>query len=129
MKDITLSIINALKADPSLVSFVGTRIYRGMKLPTGVTFPAITVSLVSMVPDPTVSLGRARIQVSCWGSSDGITRHVADTVEEAINRTSNTTLSGTFILLVRQLNETTIYEPTTDLFQVPVDLEVRYRYR
>ena len=64
MRDITLSIINALLADTNVYAKVSTRIYRA-ELPVNPTLPAIVVSKIDDIRpnDTDAPYGRSRIQV------------------------------------------------------------------
>lgn len=140
MRDIVLAVITKLKADPAIITAVGTRVYR-RNLPTNPTFPAITVTRIDKIRDKQKSnTGRyadARIQCTAWAASDGIAEDLSEMIADSLNRTVNTALStGTTtnnVYVVSCFDNGGVPDENTDLvpplYMEHRDFMIKYSYK
>lgn len=67
-------VYTLLRANGTVLSTVGTRIYRHGDAPQNVTLPYITWSVISSVPENELSetpkIDQQSVQVNCWDDSD-----------------------------------------------------------
>ena len=128
MRDITLSIVNALLADTNVSTQVSTRVYRA-KLPKKPTLPAIVVTKVDDIrPNDTIeAYGRARIQVTALASSDGLTDNISGLVADALNSVVNTYLTGVIIVSIEDAGAVSDNNPDADTWMYHRDFMVNYR--
>jgi hypothetical protein len=143
MSGIDSALRTVLLSDSGVSAHVSDRIYFDM-FPVGGTLPAITLSLISLIPDPVIpDAWKARVQCSCWSnpvSQNGIKSPaeitaLADAVKTAINRTSiqkevEAWVSGitTFsVQKVRIENTPRFLDPSTDWYHVPIDILIEFR--
>ncbi len=106
----------------TLAALVDNRCYP-IKLPERAEFPAITYFQVSgnenNTHDGYDSTFEARWQISCWGTTYGSAKVLANAVKLALR-----TFSGSLIQTAKKstmANETDFYEPDVKLYHVPVD--------
>jgi len=117
-----------LKSYAGLVSLVGTRIYP-LVLPQNPTLPAVTYFKVSRVggramSSPTPRYIRVRFQFSCWSTSYGGVKGVAEQIKAAL-QDYHGLMGGTHgvtVLDADVANEQDIYEPDTGIYHLPVDV-------
>ena len=128
MRDITLSIINALLADTDVYAKVSTRIYRA-ELPVNPTLPAIVVSKIDDIrPNDTNSpYGRARIQVTTFSTSDGLADDTSGSVADALNQVVNTYLSGVIIVTIEDAGTYSDNNPDAGIWMYHRDFMVNYQ--
>ena len=115
VKDITLSVITALKADPGVAGKVITRVYR-KTLPPNPTYPAIVVSKVDDIRNIDTSTGdysAARVQCTAFASSDGTADELSELVATALHRTVNTFLSSLYVIAIEDAG--TVPDVVTDI--------------
>lgn len=83
------NVYQALRANSTVVSTVGTRIYRHGSAPQDVTKPYITWFLVSGNPVDNVStspcVDKDVIQIDCWSESDTVIETLAYAVRSALD--------------------------------------------
>ena len=115
-----MSIPTALYS--KLSSLVSSRVYP-IKLPQGVTLPAITYFQVSGVKgythDGADGMERQRYQISCWGVSYKVAKELAESVVTSLNGFTGDTVIR--VKMSMKENETDMGDPETGWFQVPVD--------
>lgn len=99
MKDVIAAVIARLMADSDISAQVGTRIYQ-TNFPTGATFPCITVSSISEIPDVFHCTGgvvsadsHQRIQCSIFAQTNGLERFIGKLISDSLNALHDTTLS------------------------------------
>ena len=128
MRDITLSIVNALLADTNVATQVSTRVYRA-KLPKKPTLPAIVVTKVDDIRpnDTNEPYGRARMQVTVLSASDGLTDNISGMVADALNSVVNTYLTGVIIVSIEDAGAVTDNNPDADTWMYHRDFMVNYR--
>jgi len=128
MRDITLSIINALLADTNVATKVSTRVYRA-QLPIAPTFPAIVVSKIDDVRpnDTDQPYARARIQVTTFASSDGLADDICGVVADALNQVVNTYLTSVIIVAIEDVGAYTDHNPDASIWMYHRDFMVNYR--
>ena len=128
MRDITLSIINALLADTFVAAKVSTRVYRA-ELPIAPTFPAIVVSKVDDIRpnDTDEPYGRARIQVTMFASSDGLADDISGLVADALNQVVNTYLTSVIIVAIEDAGTYCDHNPDASIWMYHRDFMVNYR--
>jgi hypothetical protein len=128
MRDITLSIINALLADTTIAGVVGTRVYRA-EPPVSPTIPLIVVSKVDDIrPNDTYeSYGRSRIQVTVFASSDGAADNLSGMIADALNQVVNTYLTGVIIVAIEDAGTYCDHNPDIGIWMYHRDFMVNYR--
>lgn len=111
------------------VPAVSSRIYP-MRLPQGVTLPAITYLKVSGVRKHSLTgpAGSAspRMQVSCWGATYGAAKNLASLVRIAIDGYRGT-MGAIEVGAILLLNEMDLIDPEPGFYQVILDFEVIHR--
>lgn len=134
MRDIVLAVITRLKADPAIITAVGTKVYR-RNLPANPTFPAITVTRIDKIRDGDTNTGRyahARIQCTAWASTDGVAENLAELIADCLHRTTNTILTaGTGTVYVVSVKDAGgVPDENTDipLYMEHRDFTVHYDY-
>jgi hypothetical protein len=147
MSLISFAIQNALKADTAVKAIVNNRVYPDV-LPrinnADPTLPAISVSVVSDIPDINTGCQRtARIQVSCWSNPANVNgvksplevETLAEAVITALHHTdlSKYTALVTFstkhyhVIGQRCINSIRLREQDTDFYHIACDFEIIYR--
>lgn len=123
------AIYNRLSTFSSLITLVADRIHP-LVLPQNTAYPAITYSKVSgvretaMVVDPGVA--HPVFQFSCWDLSYSAAKDVKEQVRIALERYSGI-YNGVEILDAYVINETDLYDPTIEVAQITLDMEVWHR--
>jgi hypothetical protein len=115
-------------SSPEITSLIGNRIFP-MSLPGDCLLPALTYQTISDPSEMTLK-GESkhrhpRIQVSCWGSSYGSAKQLANLLRKQL--TGYLKVFGDVnvgAVLYRGSND--LYSPEYSLFHVPVDFEIRY---
>jgi len=103
--DITASVISKLKADTAVAAKVSTRVFREL-IGNFPGMPCIVVSKVDDVRGSGSSTGRyskARIQCSCYASTDAAADELSELVADALDRQRNTvfgTTSSDYVMVV-----------------------------
>jgi hypothetical protein len=122
------AVVSILEGSPAVTALAGQRIYP-VRLPRGVTLPAITYLIVSAPRDETQQgpsgLVYTRLQVSCWGED----YDAAKAVSEAVRRTLDGyrgTVADLRIDGVELLSERDDIEPEPGTYQSVLDLRVKY---
>lgn len=122
------AIVALLEASATVEDVAGDRIYP-VKLPRGVTLPAITYLTVSAPRDETQQgpsgLVMARVQVSCWGDNYDDSKAVAEAVRRTLDGYRGTS-AGTRIDGVRLLNERDDIEAEPGTYQTALDFAVSH---
>jgi hypothetical protein len=120
-------LFTRLTTYPGLNALVGTRVYPN-KLPQDPTLPALSYRRVSAVRPSAmgsdIGLARARFQVDVWAATYASARAVAEQLRQALQRWRTTT--GTIVQDSFVLNETDLYEDTTEIHHVAMDFEINY---
>ena len=105
MKDIVTAIQTRLKADTSISTIVGSRIYRKGAVPTDPTPPYIIITKI----DPTRKIlahnrsriGNTRIQFSVFASTDLIADNLSELIADSLNMVADTYLHpGVFAIRI-----------------------------
>jgi hypothetical protein len=103
--DITASVISKLKADTNVAAKVSTRVFREI-IGNFPGLPCIVVSKVDDMRTAGTSTGRysiARIQCSCYASSDAAADELSELVADALDRQRNAgfgTTSSDYVMIV-----------------------------
>ena len=90
--DPTVAMLAALKATAAVTAIVSTRIYRTGDVPVNPTPPYIIVSEVSDMAAR--QLADARVQCSCFASTDRVASGLSKTVRNEWHRKKNTLLKA-----------------------------------
>jgi hypothetical protein len=128
MADVLVSLVQYFSGLGSLSAIVGQRVYTGI-LPQAVLLKlaagqgAISLSTVFDADQVTHSgrsgLGRARIQVTCWGASFTDANTIARAVKLATGRKFDDALG--FIMYMGRRD---MHEPGQDVYPIAVDIAV-----
>lgn len=129
-------LYSRLSSTAALTALVGKRIYP-VVLPPNVVYPAVTYQRISgprvhtMGNDP--GLAYPRFQISCWHRdiSDpqkgyGQVKAVAEQVRLALQNQKNTTWGSVTIQAVLFDDDTDIYDPGAQTYQVALDFVIWY---
>jgi hypothetical protein len=124
------AIVARMQGFAGLTVLVGTapndRIYP-VRLPQGVTFPAISYQRISGQRTHAISgvsaLARPRFQISCWGSDYGSVKAVAEQVRKCFEGFSGTMGAGISAQSMVD-DDHDEYDPETQIYHVPVDIFV-----
>ncbi len=134
-----------LKADPTVATIVGARVYFDALPLEGRQFPAIRISKVSDLPDPKVPGDRfARIQVSAYdnpptvngGRSPAIVEALAAAIEALFHKpqlgsepAAWSSFGGAVYSVVKSRAEPgpRLTEPGSGYYQIPVDVLIEFR--
>lgn len=95
--DITAGVISRLKADTAVAAKVSTRVFREL-IGNFPGMPCIVVSKVDDVRNAGSSTGRysvARIQCSCYASTDAAADELSELAADALDRTKNQVIGTT----------------------------------
>ena len=126
MASIEESIYTQLSGHGGLSALVGTRI-RPVTLGQDEKLPAVTFFEVSAsrfsASGSDVGVVRKRFQISAWGASAPSARDVATQIRLALQRW-NGTVGGIVIQDTYIENELDIYDPATEVYHRPVDVEI-----
>jgi len=128
-----------LASKSALTSLVSTRIYRGKRPQTTTTNPAITYHKVSgsdeLYQEGVSTLGEARVEVECWGSTPASAEAVREVIRNVCQRYSGTITSGAesvVIVLMTMETDAEFYDEPEDgsdagVFSATVDLHIWWR--
>lgn len=130
MAELELAVYDRLRADAAVSALVGTRIHPNV-LPAGSTLPAITYFRVSATRVGALGadsgLAQARMQVSCWASTNLGMTALAKAVRDALKRLAPGAYSGVTIEAIFQDDGPDIYEPDSQTYQRPLDFLVWFQ--
>ena len=90
--DPILAALTALRATTAITAIVSTRIYRTGDVPTNPTPPYIIVSEVTDVAAR--QLAGARVQCSCFATTDRVASGISKTIRNEWHRKKNTLLKA-----------------------------------
>lgn len=127
---IEVALHDRMAGHAGLSALVSNRIYP-LRMPQGVTFPAVTYHRVSSQPvsafGADTGLEAARFQVSAWSDSrTPLAAHdVAVEIRAALQRFRGTQ-TGIVIQGIFLENQIDLYEPDTEVWQVALDFMVHF---
>jgi hypothetical protein len=128
-----------LSSKAALTALVGSRIYRGKRPQGTTTNPAITYRKVSghdeLYQEGVSTLGEARIEVECWGSTPASAEAVRGKIRDVCQRYAGTITSGeesVVIVLMTLETDDEFYDEPQDgsdagVFSATVDLHIWWR--
>lgn len=93
--DLVLAIQTRLKAEPAVTAITDMRIYRKGEVPATPGIPYIVVAEISDIADDdtnTSGYAHARIQCTCFATSDRVASKLSKTVRNALHRITSTVL-------------------------------------
>lgn len=96
--DLVLAVVTRLKALTQVTALVSTRIYRKGSVPTNPTLPYIIIYEIDDVPGPlsnTSDNGIARIQCSCFASTDREAAAISKTLKKRLPCNDTILTAGT----------------------------------
>ena len=140
MKDLTLAIVTALKANTALTTYgspvIGTRIYRKGSVSTNPTIPYITVSRVDSTRDDDTNTGhRAHSRIQCTGfeTNDFKADTLSELIADALHRMQNATLaagtSNVYVISVKDAGMSPDENTDIPLYWYNRDFMIHYSYR
>ena len=120
----TLEAIRAeLEANTAVLALVGTRIYP-QAMPQGVTLPAVVITVVSEVPENSLTgtastrLVQARAQVDCYAAKYLDAHQVAAAVDEVLANLMRSDLSA------ERMDSRDLYDDEAGLHRVSADYSI-----
>lgn len=133
--DLSLAIITRLKADASVAAVVAARIYRKGDAPKVPTYPYIEVAGISDIGDDdtsTSAYASARVQCTCFASTDRIADQLSKKIRRALHRTLSTVLpAGTgsvYVVSIFDAGDGSDMNEEIPLYMYYRDFAVRYNY-
>lgn len=129
--DPVLAMTTALRATAAVTAITNTRIYRTGDVPTNPTPPYIVVSDVSDIAGP--QLADARVQCSCFATTDRVASGLSKTIRNEWHRKKNTLLkAGSRYVWIASVNDAGNQPDPNDEIKVYAhhrDLLINYDYR
>jgi len=127
---IDAAIFTKLTTTAGITALVSSRVYP-MRLPQGVTFPAISFDRVStdvrdLTHNGTNQTAQGTFQFSCFAEDPKTVKQVAAAVVSALHGWKGT-VSGEKIFRSMVLNETDLFDEDMAIFQVAIDVAIMYR--
>ena len=118
-----------LLAQAPVSALIGTRIFP-LRLPQGVTLPAVTYQRISGVPvishDGASDLARARIQVDCWAASYAAMAGLAMAIRTALSGYRGP-MGNNGATAARVINQIDLSEPEPALWRRMIDVAIWHR--
>lgn len=118
-----------MAAAAGLTALISTKIYP-VQIGQNIALPAVTYFRVStlrhsvFMDDP--DLSEARVQISSWSTVYSTCQNVAEQVRLAWTRYTGTTGGVTFEDTWPE-DETTLYDPETETYQIAIDVMMTHR--
>lgn len=123
------ALFTRLSGFAGLTALIAARIYP-VVLPQDVVLPAVSYRRLSgprssaMGSDP--GLAHPRFEVNAWAREYLAAKNVKEQIRAALQRWRGT-VSGVEIIDTFILDERDLYEPTTLMYQLPVDVQIHHR--
>lgn len=133
--DLVLAVITRLKADTRTTAIASTRIYRRGDVPGKPVSPYIEVFGISDTVDDDTStdgFAAARVQCTCFATSDRVASQLSKTVRKALHRIKSTVLpAGTgsvYVISIFDAGDGSDENADIPLFMYRRDFAIRYSY-
>jgi hypothetical protein len=137
LRDVTLAIVSALKANTPITAIVGTRIYRKGSVPA--TIPGSSWIIVSKIPgirDDDTNTGRrahTRIQCSAFAPSDFAADTLSELIADCLHRKQNTAMTAgasyVYVITVEDAGTATDENSDIPLYTYHRDFTIHYSYK